>query len=188
MGIFDFFKKKEPEQKNELEDNCVLPYFGQVTRNNLEEYYSADFELNNSNIKTDLNFENKKIGKNEIEQIEKFLKSIADFDKKNKVYIEKDFNEESGESSDYINFYLDELDENELNGIIDIENIDTSKNIQLLNKLKLIRLGLYPDGKYGTDYFATFDYSIDINGEPCNQLLVVNTDEKGNLDHISWES
>ena len=198
MGIFDFLKKKKVEQKpieqkqteekKIVEENYILPYFEQITINNLEDYYSTKFELNNRNIETDLNFENKKIGKNEIEKIEKFLKSIADFDKKNKVYIEKDFNEESGETSDYINFYLDELDENELSRIIDIENINTSKNIQLLNKLKLIRVGLYPDGKYGAEYFATFDYSIDIDGEPCNQLLVVNTDENGNLDHITWES
>lgn len=198
MGIFDFFKKKKAEQKpieqkqterrKIVEENYILPYFEQITINNLKDYYSTEFELNNRYIQTDLNFENKIIGKNKIEQIETFLKSIADFDKRNKVYIEKDFNEESGETSDYINFYIDEFDENELSGIIDIENINTSKNIQLLNKLKLIRVGLYPDGKYGTDYFATFDYSIDIEGEPCNQLLVVNTDEKGNLDHITWES
>jgi hypothetical protein len=71
--------------------------------------------------------------------------------------------------------------------IIDKDN-NLPQELQLLNKLRLIRVGLYPDGKYGTDHFATFDYSIDIDGEPCNYLLVVNTNEKGDLDHITWES
>lgn len=193
MGIFDFFKKKKvehkpQEQKQVIEENYTLSYFEQITINNLEEYYSSEFKLNNNTIRTDLNFENKKIENYSIEQVESFLKNIENFDKKNKVYIENDFKEGIGETAAYINFYLDELDEIELNGIIDTENVNTSKSTQLLNKLKLIRVGLYPDGKYGINYFATFDYSIDIDGESCNQLLVVNTDENGNLDHITWES
>ncbi|MDO5970580.1 DUF2004 domain-containing protein [Flavivirga aquimarina] len=188
MGIFDFFKRKPIEQKRKLEDNYVLPYFGQIDINNLEEHYRSNFELNNSNIKTDLNFEGKSIEKNKIEQIEAFLKNATDFDKKNKVYIEKDFENDIGETEAYINFYLEELDENELKKIIELDNQTKSKSIQLLNKLKLIRIGFYPDNKYGTSYFTTFDYSIEIDGETSNQLLVVNTDEKGNLDHITWES
>ena len=188
MGIFDFFKKKVTEQKTTLIDNYILTYFGQININDIEEYYSSNFELKNNTIRIDLNFENKMIEKMGIEKIETFIKNIEDFDKKNKVYIEKDFNEESGETSDYINFYLDELYEAQLEKIIDINNQIIPKNVQLLKKLKLIRVGIYPDRKYGASYFATFDYSIDVDGEPCNQLLVVNTDESGKLDHITWES
>ena len=39
-----------------------------------------------------------------------------------------------------------------------------------MEKLNLIRVGIFPRASY----FATFDYSIDIDGEPCNQLLVLN--------------
>jgi hypothetical protein len=39
----------------------------------------------------------------------------------------------------------------------------------------LIRIGLYPDGKYGTEYFGVFDYSIEIDGKMSDQLLVVKT-------------
>ena len=186
MGLFDFFKKKQTEKKNTLE-NYNLPYFGEININKLEEYYSANFEMNNETIQTDLNFENNKIEKHVIAQIETFLINVDNFDKTNKLYIEKDFNE-SGETLEYINFYLEEFDENELSKLIDLDNEIILANIQLLKKLKLIRVGLYPDRKYGTDYFATFDYSIEIDGEPCNQLLVVNTDEKGNLHNIIWES
>lgn len=187
MGLFDFFKKKQTEQKN-INENYAFLHFGEININNLEEYYNVNIEINDVNINTDLNFKNKKIEKYGIEQIESFLKNINDFDNKNKVYIEKDFIEESGETLEYINFYLEEFNENDLSKLIDLDNHNIPKNIQLLKKLKLIRIGLYPDGKYGANYFATFDYSIDIDGEPCNQLLVVNTDEKGNLHEINWES
>lgn len=52
--------------------------------------------------------------------------------------------------------------------------------------MKLVRIGLYPDGKYGSDNFAVFDYTI--NQDLTNQLIVVNTDENGVFEHISWES
>lgn len=187
MGLFDFFKKKQ-EGKQNIVVNFNFSHFGEINTNNLEEYYCVNFEMNKNLIQTDLNFENKKIEKQLIDKIEYFLKNLVDFDNKNKYYIEKDFKDVVGETFEYINFYVEELDENELSEIIDLNNTNTPKNIQLLEKLKLIRIGLYPDGKYGTDSFATFDYSIDINGEPCNQLLVVNTDHKGNLNTITWES
>ena len=87
-------------------------------------------------------------------------------------------------SSDYLNFYLDELDESELAGIIDIKNRKKSRNSLLMEKLNLIRVGIYPQASY----YGTFDYSIDIDGEPCNQLLVVNINKDGTLDYITWES
>ena len=72
-----------------------------------------------------------------------------------------------------------------MGGIIDFGNQDEPKEKLLLNKLRLIRVGLYPDY---SEYYGIFDYSIDIDGEPCNQLLVVKTDNNGELDHITWES
>ncbi len=59
-----------------------------------------------------------------------------------------------------------------------------NSTILLLEKLELIRGGIYPQASY----FATFDYSIEIDGEACNQLLVVNVNEDGTLSYITWES
>jgi hypothetical protein len=138
-------------------------------------------------IRLDLNFEKKNITDDQAKKIKVFLDSTSAFDIQNKSAIDKNFND-GGEASDYISFYLDELDEEELSHIIDNGNEDMPKEEQLLSKLRLIRVGLYPDGKYGADYYAVFDYSIDIGGEPCNQLLIVKTKENGDLDHITWES
>jgi hypothetical protein len=161
-----------------------LQHFGSIDINQLEEYYSAKTEFNGQTIHLDLNFENKSISEEQGDGIKKFLDNILAYDLLNKIVIEKDFKDE-GESLEYINFYFDELDEEELSGIIDLGNQDEPKEKLLLNKLRLIRVGLYPDF---SEYYGIFDYSIDINGEPCNQLLVVKTDSNGELDHITWES
>jgi hypothetical protein len=195
MGLFDFFKrnkqeKKQPEPQTKIQvemANYQLPYFGEVNLNELEDDYRTTIKLAEKDLNIDINFENKTIQQEAIVTINNFLENIIKFDKQNLKVIESDF-KESGETSDYIKFYIDELDEEELSNIVDIKNVNISKEKQLLSKLKLIRVGLYPDGKFGADYFGVFDYSIDIDGELCNQLLVVKTDEKGDLDHITWES
>lgn len=86
-------------------------------------------------------------------------------------------------TSDYLNFYLTELDKSELARLINL-NSKKSKGYLLIEKMNLIRVGIYP---LATN-FGTFDYSIDINGEPCNQLLVLNINKDGTLNYITWES
>jgi len=164
-----------------------LPYFGQVDFKQLEDYYSLTTFYNGNTITIDLNFENKKLSEEQALVIKEFLSNISKIDTQKKIEIKNSF-ENEGEAKDYINFYLDELDVEELKRIIDYDNNNNSYENQLFSKLKLIRVGLYPDGKYDSDYFGVFDYSIEIDGEPCNQLLVIKTNENGDLDNITWES
>lgn len=169
-------------------EEYILPYFGQINTENLEEYYNVKTIIKNNNIQIDLNFENKTIDKSEMEVVKNFIENIEKLDKQNKFNIEKDFKDEVFETAEYIAFYLEELDDTELSGIIELNNESISKELQILNKLNLIRVGLYPDGKYGTEYFGVFDYALKIGGENSNQLLVVKTNKLGELDHITWES
>ena len=43
-----------------------------------------------------------------------------------------------------------------------------------------------PLEEHDTSYFAVFDYTT--NRDLTDQLIVVKTDDHGNLDHLSWES
>jgi hypothetical protein len=53
----------------------------------------------------------------------------------------------------------------------------------MLSKLHLVRVGLYPDSE---DEFAIFDYSI---GQELTQyLVVINTNEDGEIDYMTMES
>lgn len=184
MEVFDFFEKKQTEEID-LQEKCTFSYFGEINIDNLEEYYSVNFQFNNKVITIDLNFQNKKIDKFRIEQIISFLGAIKDYDRLNRVYIEDNFVED-GVVSGFINSYLEEFEQDDLSGIINMDNQIASKNFELLKQLNLIRIGFYPDGKYNVSYFAAFDYSIDDDGDPCDQLLVVNIGEKGKLCAVTW--
>ena len=164
----------------------LLPPFGQINLESLEEYYSSDIELNGKIIQIDINFANNSIDKTSMDIIKSFIENISNFDKQNKAHIETDFNDEKGDTvKEYVTFHIEELGDEFLNEI-GIDSTDTEKEKLFLNKLHLTRVGLYPDGKYDTSSFVVFDYSV--NRDLTDQLIVVNTDEKGNLDYLSWES
>jgi hypothetical protein len=186
MGIFDFFKRNKEETENRNEEVRILekPDFAEIDVEKLTNYYDWTLKFGERKLNLELNFETESTNQSELNQILEFVNKIPEFDNQNKNYIKSDFEQEVSMTSDYVNFYLNELDESELAGIIDIKNRKKSRNSLLMEKLNLIRVGIYPQASY----YGTFDYSIDIDGEPCNQLLVVNINKDGTLDHITWES
>ncbi len=163
----------------------TLPHFGKLQNENLEEYYRVGIELNGKNIQIDLNFKNKSIETITFDKIKKFIENIEDFDKQNQDYIKSDFNDENGDTvKEYVKFHIEEGAE--FLEQIGISTDNTEKEHTFLTKLHLTRVGLYPDGKYNTSCFAVFDYSV--NKDLTDQLIVVKTDENGNLINLSWES
>ncbi|WP_299443451.1 DUF2004 domain-containing protein [uncultured Aquimarina sp.] len=186
MGIFEFFKKnkKEPEINNEEIRILEKPDFTKIDFEKLEDYYDWTLKYEEREINLDLNFETESTNQSKLNQILEFVNRIPEFDNQNRNYIKSDFEQDVSMTSDYLNFYLDELDENDLADIIDLKNRKKSRNNLLMEQLNLIRVGIYPQASY----FGTFDYSIDIDGEPCNQLLVLNINQDGTLHNITWES
>lgn len=164
--------------------NYTLPHFGQLDLTNLDEFYNVNMEFNGQEIQIDLNFENKSIDTKSLDIAKKFILNIADFDKKNKKYIEKDYADEDSDTvKTYVEHHLEEVDKAELTGLVDFENKKMSPEQQLVKALRLVRLGLYPDSE---DQFAIFDYSI---GQELTQyLVVINTDQNGKLDYMTMES
>lgn len=158
--------------------------FKEIDLNNPEDYYEGSIELDGREIELDLNIERESIEQSLLEKINAFIEKLGEFDRQNRNFIRQDFDQETSMTADYLTFYLDELDQEELSEIIDIHDDKHPKELLLLRKLIIARVGLYPDAPY----FATFDYSIEIDDEPCNQLLVVNIKENGALHHITWES
>lgn len=162
----------------------TLPYFGKLQTDNLEEYYNVEIEFDGNTIQIDLNFENKTLEEARLNKVKSFIQNIEKFDKLNKTYILNDYNDEDGDTVKfYLEHHLEEVGEDELSTIIDFEDTTTEPENQLLTKLKLVRMGLYPDSE---ETFAIFDYSI--GPELTNYLVVINTDENGQLDYMSMES
>lgn len=164
-----------------------LPYFGNIENDSVDEYYQVNARIGEREVQLDINFEEKTADETVMKKIEKFLESIEQIDRENQKHYRQDF-KRKGETAEYIEFYLEELTEEELAGLVDRKQNLKNQRMQLLNQLELIRVGMYPDEGQEIGYFGVFDYSIKIEGEYCNQLLVVKTKDTGELDHITWES
>jgi len=174
----------------------LLPPFGQINLSSVNEYYEAEIESEGKQIRLDLNLAKTAIKEDAMDTIRHFIENINNFDITNKSYIDKDYNDENGDTvKEYIDFHIEELGEDKLAQLIDYDNKEITPEKQLLKKLTLERVGLYPDGKYDTQYFAVFDYtfegnvySIDGRRTITDQIIAVKTDNRGNLDHLAWES
>lgn len=165
--------------------NKELPHFGHIDISALQECYDAEMDWNGKTIRLDLNFEDTQMDEDMLDNIERFIKNIPSFAKQNMAYIQDNYEDEGGQVKEYISFHAEELGD-DFFAQLKIDRHGANVEQQLLSKLSPVRVGIYPDGKYGVDCFAVFDYAL--NTDFSDELIVVNTDEDGNLDHISWES
>lgn len=162
----------------------TLPHFGNLATENLEEYYVANIEFDEDEIEIDLNFENKTTDTITMHKVKNFIENIEKYNKLNHTYILNDHNDEDGDTvRSYLEYHLEEVEKEELSGLINFDDKTTKPELQLLKNLKLVRIGLYPDTE---DNFAIFDYSIGV--EITDHVVVVNTDENGQLYHMTMES
>ncbi|PWS27016.1 hypothetical protein DHW03_13435 [Pedobacter yonginense] len=161
-----------------------LPHFGDLPTENLEEYYNVDIDFNGNEIQMDLNFENKSIDRLTMDKVKHFIENIDRFDKLNKTYILNDYNDEDADTVKfYLEHHLEEIGKDELSKLINFDATTTKPEQQLLTKLILVRVGLYPEN---ADNFAIFDYSI--GREITDYLVVIITNEKGELVNMTMES
>lgn len=162
----------------------TLPYFGKLPTENLEEYYSVSIDFNGNEIQIDLNFENKNTETFQLDKVKSYLENIDKFNELNKTYLSDDYNDEEGDTVKfYVEHHLEEVGKDELSALINFDDPTLGPEQQLLKKIELVRIGLYPDSE---DNFAILDYSI---GEDLtNYLVVINTDENGQLDFMTMES
>lgn len=72
----------------------TLPHFGQLSTENLEEYYTTNMDFNGNEVQVDLNFENKNTDPSQLEKVKNYLENIGKFDKLNKTYLHDDYNDE----------------------------------------------------------------------------------------------
>jgi hypothetical protein len=164
--------------------NYSLPHFADIDTNNLEEYYDVDIDLNGLEIQIDLNFERKSIDSKRLDIAKQFIENISEFDKKNKKYIEQDYNDEESDTvKTYVGHHLNEVGKDELSDLVNFDDEVTNPEIQLIKALQLVRVGLYPDSE---EKFAIFDYSI--GRELTQYLVVIKTNENGVLDYMTMES
>ena len=162
----------------------TLPYFGRIDSTSLDEYYDTEIPFNGNQIQIDLNFENKSINTERLDLVKEFIENISAYDTKNKKYIEQDYsNEDCDTVRTYVEHYIESFDKDELSEFIDFDNKTLTPEIQLMNSLRLVRIGFYPDSE---ENFATFDYSI--NPEIADQLVVIFMGSTGEMNYMTMES
>ncbi|THU39161.1 DUF2004 domain-containing protein [Niastella caeni] len=163
----------------------TLPHFEPIDLANLEEYYDTEIEFNGEEVDIDLNFGTKTIAPQRMDLVKKFLENLKDYDSKNRKYIEQDFADEDGDTvKTYVEHHLEEIDKDDLAELVDFNNKSIAPAQQLIKALRLVRVGFYPDGE--EDQFAIFDYSI--GRDLTDYLVVIFTDENGEMDYITMES
>lgn len=160
-----------------------LPHFGIIDSELLEEYYNAEVEYSDTEILIDLNFENKSIDPEKLEIVKQFIDNIRIHDLNNKKHIRNDFDDRSSDVvRDYIYHHLEVLPLDEIEDLIGANIKSEERPLKLLNKLHLVRVGIYPE----VDEFAVFDYTI--HPDITNFVIAVTTDENGNLNYITMEN
>ena len=158
----------------------------------LEDSYQNSIDFNGGLLRIDLNFEKKTADPSAMEKVKGFIDRIDEFYSLNSAHLINDY--EHGQLiREYIEFHLEELQKDKLDRLVDYGNKDITLEKQLYNRLKLERIGLYPEEAY-QECFAVFDYTLEgnvyIDGRRTvtDQIIAVKTDENGNLERITWES
>ncbi|WP_162687473.1 DUF2004 domain-containing protein [Bradymonas sediminis] len=160
-----------------------MPYFEELDLTQLDEYYDVEIKLGSDEIKIDLNFEVEEIDPGSMDLVKRSIEDIESQDAKNRAHISSDFYSESaGTVKSFMKFHIDEIG-SALSGIVDFDDTSKSFDQQLMEKLKLVRMGFYP--QYSTG-FIVFDYIV--GREISDEIVVVNIDRQGELINIAWES
>ena len=156
-----------------------LTYFGEIETNSPEETNEGKVSIDNCLIKLDLNFYNGVPKHDWVNEYENYISKLQ----QHKVNVEAAFKadyEEEGDTKEYVNFHFEELDASEIDKVLVGTDASKSKEERLLSALKLVRVGFYP----GKENYAVWDYTI--GRDITDMLVVVNTDNKGTIQYVTW--
>lgn len=158
-----------------MDKTFYLPYLGKI---DLEQQsrYNTSIDLDNKTIEVDVSFECDEVDDHKIIQIEKFLDRLSAYGLQNLEYIRLDFEKQHGTAWEYTEYHVSEFGKEMFSSF----SLDDKKSG--IPKFNLKRVGIYP----ADESFAVFDYTfLDFD---TDYLLVVKTDEKGELIRIVMES
>lgn len=158
-----------------------LTYFGEVEINSPEEYIEGKVLIDNRLVKLDLNFYDGVPKRDWVEEYEEYILHFLQHKKNVETAFMTDY-EDGEETKEYVDFHLEELDSSEIDKILENTNTSKSKEERLLSALQLVRVGFYPSG----ENYAVWDYTI--GRDITDQLVVVNTDNKGEIRYVTMES
>lgn len=165
--------------------SLTLPYFGQLEADKLLPLYKASMAFSGFEVSLELHFDTNSNEQEVFDRIYNFLNNIAQLDQLNKSYIYENYHDETAELGvrDYIQYHLLEIEQEKLAPILQLQHPTIPLYKQLLEKLHLVSISIHFENEYLS---VVFEYAL--GSDISKELVVINTDEFGDLDYISWES
>lgn len=157
--------------------------FGEIDFTKAEEEYTIfDHELNGSKIWFDLIFENETVATELVPTIKSFIQRLPELALTIKSKISEDY--QNGEVvKGYINHHFEECSKEELATIgINTSHSEDAIKAEMAKNIHLKRVGIYAED----ETFCVFDFTL--NQEITQYLVVVNTDNQGEIQEIVIES
>ena len=154
-----------------------LPYFKEkINLQNLQDEYETRFEFNDKEVDVFLN-EMQIANKEQFDFIQNVLENLIEYDKRNRSFIEQDFENKGGLTYQYLLYHLKELKE-DFEDMFDFNDSEINNLREFMGVLKITTISFYADCVF-------FDYCLD--DEVSDQLLVIELNREKNLS-ILWES
>lgn len=158
-----------------------ITYFGEIEINSPEETSEGKVSIDNRSIELDLNFYSGVPKHDWIKEYEAYVNNLQQHKVNVEAAIKADY-EDEGDTKEYVDFHLEELDASTIDKVLKGTDTSKSKEERLLSTLKLVRIGFYP----GEENYAVWDYTI--GREIADMLVVVNTDNQGTIKYVTWEN
>lgn len=154
-------------------------FFGDIDIN--EDYQETTIHLGERDIQLDLNLEEVVGKKNWVVEYDEYVSKLAIYKEKIEKKINEDF-DDWGLTKEWIDWHIEEFDK----PLIENLTKEVDKNLpideRLLSVINLVRVGIYPE----YEGYAIWDFMLD--GDVSDEILVVVTDNKGEIVDITWES
>ena len=158
-----------------------ITYFGEVEINSPQETTEAKLLIPNLQIELDLNFYDGRPEYDWVAEYENYIKDLKQHKANVEAAIRSDY-KDGGDVKEYVDFHLEELDVSIIDKVLAGTDASKPKEERLLTVLKLVRIGFYP----GDEDYAIWDYTI--GREIADMLVVVNTDNTGKINYVTWEN
>lgn len=149
--------------------------------NSPQETTEGKVTIDNHQIELDLNFYDGVPEHNWVTEYEDYIKDLEQHKADVEAAIRADY-EDGGDVKEYVDFHLQELDASVIDKALAGTDASKPKEERLLSALKLVRIGFYP----GNENYAVWDYTIGC--EVADMVVVINTDNMGKINYVTWES
>jgi len=165
-------------------DDMNLPYIGEIDVLSLNLSYRTTIFIGGMDVNLDVNLEKDSLYKKSVLRLKFFLENLSKFHVQNLLYIKNNFYLKNSVVKEYIKFQIDDYGDS-IYETLELDEGSIKSEEMFLTKFSLTRIGIYMENNGTFKKFAVFDYSI---CEVTNYLIVLKTDDRGNVNDICWES